>query len=151
MNSFNKILGYIVDNISSPLTKAIMALVLTFFSWCFPSNFQVVIHALLGLVLIDVISGICASYTMGNAIKSRLLLVKIKNLFWFLVVLITAGITEKVTNMTGNSMIHFCAFFYILHEFYSILENVAKCGVPVPTGLLRIIKGKIKDMNNIKK
>ena len=148
MNSFGKIFGYVADSFTNPFTKAIGAFIVMFTTWCFPGGFFVTIHILLGLVFFDVVSGICASYTLGRPITSKSLLEKVKRLFGFMVVLISAGMTEKAIDFVGNSISWFCACYFIVHEFYSILENISKCGVPVPSGLLRMIKGRIEKMNN---
>ena len=111
------------STIWSNLIKAVIA------SWLFFAGIHTYIYCVLGLVLIDVVTGIIASLKKGNKFKSRILRKGlIEKVILYNLLMISVFILEIVIKTAVN----YSAFYMVLiatvlistYELSSILENI---------------------------
>ncbi|MBO8178679.1 MAG: phage holin family protein [Bacillus sp. (in: Bacteria)] len=107
---------------------------------------------LFGIVLLDYITGMIASFIEGT-LSSKVGLKGIAMKIFIFAVVATAHFIDSLiweNNMLRDATI----FFYILNEVISILENAGRAGLPIPTFLVNaveLLKQKVKSKNNSKK
>lgn len=100
---------------------------------------------LLAFIVIDYISGVIAAY-IGNTLSSRVGFIGIlKKTMYFFVVAVAHCV--DVATGAGGVLQGIAVGVLISNEGISILENCAKCGIPIPDRLIRAlaqIKGEEK-------
>lgn len=95
------------------------------------------LSSLLAMVVIDYISGLTAAY-IHNKLSSKVGFRGIlKKMMYFFVVAV-AHCIDAATG-AGGVLQNLSIGFLIANEGISILENCAKCGIPIPDKLLRAL------------
>lgn len=101
---------------------------------------------LLAFIVIDYISGVIAAY-IGNTLSSRVGFIGIlKKTMYFFVVAVAHCV--DVATGAGGVLQGIAVGVLISNEGISILENCAKCGIPIPERLIRTlaqIRGEEKE------
>lgn len=116
----------------------------TFFIY-FLGGWDMNIKVVIGVVVIDFITGIL------SAIKHKELNSKIgasgiiNKIMYFL--LISLGVLLDLVFNSDHVIRNVCCYFVIANEGISIIENMVKCGIPVPS----IIKEKLEQLKNLEK
>lgn len=100
------------------------------------------IFLVFGLICLDVITGIVKA-TKHHSIKSALMTKGSYKKFLILLVVCLAWGMDVVFFQTDTLYTAVCTF-YILNESLSIIENLGKCGVPIPTKLKSVLE-ELKD------
>lgn len=112
----------------SPLKRDTIVWVLNWLSGKFP-----LVGLLILLIFADVALGYCAA-SIASAVNSS---ASGKGMLKKVAILILVGvcsILEPLTN--GIPLSGSAAFFFILYELTSIVENAGRCGLPVPPHIL---------------
>ena len=92
---------------------------------------------LLAFIVIDYISGVIAAY-IGNTLSSRFGFIGIlKKTMYFFVVAVAHCV--DVATGAGGVLQGIAVGVMISNEGISILENCAKCGIPIPERLIRAL------------
>src|SRR5690625_1849149 len=91
------------------------------------------LHLLLLLMLLDIITGVAKAIKNEN-LWSRKSLFGYARKVLILVVIILANVVDQILGLQG-AVAYATVLFYIANEGLSILENLAKVGVLVPTSL----------------
>ena len=103
---------------------------------------------LLAFIAIDYISGVIAAY-IGNTLSSRVGFIGILKKTMYFFVVAVAHCVDVATGASGVLQ-SIAIGVLIANEGISILENCAKCGIPIPERLLRAleqIKGEEKTID----
>lgn len=118
-----------------------IAPILTFFE-----PYSVLVKALGILVAMDIITGIAASRKEGKAITSKRLWPKIMQVGLFLFGLAAAKYASPllvefgIEEHQGGKL--FCAL-YGAYEFFSILENLGRLGLPIAKQFANLLREKL--------
>lgn len=92
---------------------------------------------LLAFIVIDYISGVIAAY-IGNTLSSRVGFIGIlKKTMYFFVVAVAHCV--DVATGAGGVLQGIAVGVLISNEGISILENCAKCGIPIPERLIKAL------------
>ena len=92
---------------------------------------------LLAFIVIDYISGVIAAY-IGNTLSSRVGFIGIlKKTMYFFVVAVAHCV--DVATGAGGVLQGIAVGVLISNEGISILENCAKCGIPIPDRLIKAL------------
>jgi len=108
------------------------------FTFMFDVNTFSALQIVLYLVIFDFVTGLISAKYTGEQIKSAKIFRTVLKIILYFGTISSAYLLEKVININigaDNILIAFLAFT----EFVSILENFAKCGLPVPQRLLNIL------------
>lgn len=109
-----------------------------FFGW-YLGGIDGFIYALVAFVVVDYLSGIMLAIT-ERKISSQ---VGFRGIFRKVLIFALVGIGNIIDTYViknGSPIRTACIFFYIGNEGISILENVAKIGLPVPEKLKNILE-----------
>lgn len=105
-------------------------------------GFDVALVALLQFMVVDIISGICGVLMKGNSkygegISSRGLTIgAIRKGAEFLVIVMAV----QLDKVLGSDTVRTGVVYYLLAtEGISIVENLGRCGVPLPSFLIKIL------------
>lgn len=111
-------------------------------------EWSMLLNVLLAFVVIDYVSGLAAAWKEGE-LNSRVGLFGIAKKVFIFVIIAVANLIDVVLIETGTrgEPVVFTAVivFYIVNESLSILENMGRMDVPLPSQLeqaIRILKGK---------
>lgn len=127
--------------------NSIVAALGCFFSYIFGS-WDTSLIVLLGFMTMDYAAGVVAAVIAGK-LNSHIGFNGILRKSTILMVLIVAVLLDRLLNTGVWVFRTFVAYFYIANEGISILENVGKCGVPLPDKLLNTLEQlKKKEMLN---
>ncbi len=96
-----------------------------------------VLVAVYTLICIDTILGVASACKHGQVSSSAFFRVLIKSVLYFLMIM-TGRLVDSVVPVAFASSI--VESFLAMTEALSILENVAKLGMPIPMKLIRILK-----------
>lgn len=122
--------------------KMAVAAVGTFLSYFF-GGFDSIFIALVIFLMIDYMTGVLAAFgtkTLNSSIGLQGIIKKVMQLFLVGVASILDGITGLPDPYVRTAVI----YFLLANEGISILENVARAGVPVPGFLLNVLQ-QIRD------
>lgn len=97
---------------------------------------------LLTMVIADYISGLAAAY-INNDLNSKVGFMGILKKFMYFFVVAVAHCIDVVTG-AGGVLQNLTIGFLMANEGISILENCAKCGIPIPQKLLKAL-AQMKD------
>lgn len=103
------------------------------------------IDCLLACVVADFVTGIIASCILHEVCSSIGYRGILKKMLMFVLVYLVWYISPSLMN--SYALFDITVLFYICNEFFSIVENLTKCGVPLPKKLVSFIK-KLEDDNN---
>ena len=92
---------------------------------------------LLAFIVIDYISGVIAAY-IGNTLSSRVGFIGILKKTMYFFVLAVAHCVDIATG-AGGVLQGIAVGVLISNEGISILENCAKCGIPIPDRLIKAL------------
>lgn len=121
-NAFNMIIGVLGT-----------ALAYLFGEW------DMVLQILLIMMAIDYATGMIAG-AINKELNSSIGLKGLLRKSSILLVLIVATLLDRLLNQNTWTFRTFTCFFYIANEALSILENVGKAGVQLPTGLISALE-----------
>lgn len=92
-------------------------------------------YALLALVALDYVSGVCAAFTEGALSSSAGAKGLVRKVGIFLVVAVAAILDRHILN--GSGLLRGAVIsFFVANEALSITENAGRMGLPVPKKLL---------------
>jgi toxin secretion/phage lysis holin len=114
----------------------------TFFTYFF-GGWDTVLLVLVAFIVLDYCTGVLGAFIqkeVSSSIGARGILKKAT----ILIVLIVAVLLDKLIGNEGQVFRTAVCYFYICNEGISLLENIAKIGVPVPRKLLDVLV-QIKD------
>ena len=92
---------------------------------------------LLAFIVIDYISGVIAAY-IGNTLSSRIGFIGILKKTMYFFVVAVAHCVDVATGV-GGVLQGIAVGVLISNEGISILENCAKCGIPIPERLIKAL------------
>lgn len=125
--------------------KAISTMIGSLLGFLF-GNLDGFMITLIVFVIFDYITGV-ASAIINNDLSSEIGFKGIiKKIIIFIVVSVANLIDAKVIQR-GGVLRTATIFFYLSNEGVSILENIAKCNIPLPKKLLNILK-QLKENND---
>lgn len=126
--------------------KSIFLLGFILFEFLFGHNNLVFINAIIGLVAIDFIAGIFASWRAGEKIESRKAVKTVFKIGAYSIVLAAAHLLQVTFPFEVFSEEAAIAFIGAT-EFISIIEKIGKAGYPVPTKLVeKVLKLRDSDI-----
>ena len=106
------------------------------------------LYALLALVVLDYISGVCAAFTEGKLSSAEGAKGLVKKVGIFLVVAVGA-ILDRVIIGDGGLLRGAVISFFIANEALSVNENAARLGIPIPKRLAAAL-AQLKDGDGAK-
>ncbi|KYM48159.1 holin [Fusobacterium necrophorum subsp. funduliforme] len=122
------------------LTKAYLALCWTgwigFLVWLI-GGFDLLAKVLLTLMFLDYLTGLWVGYRQKN-LNSKRAYKGLQKKFLILVLLCGASLMHKL--VPGIGFRSLVGLFYCATEMLSIIENCAKCGVPIPKKLKKALE-----------
>jgi len=125
------------------ILAAIISPILMFFD-----PYSALVKAIGLLVVIDIISGILAAKKEGQPLTSKALWNKIPRVALFLCALAAAKIASPLLLEFGIAEHQagkwLCAL-YGAYEFFSVLENLGRLGLPVAKQLSELLKSKLPE------
>nr|WP_090885955.1 phage holin family protein [Evansella caseinilytica] len=101
-------------------------------------GWSTLLAVLLTLVVIDYVTGVMASYIVGNLTSDAGLKGIAKKVFIFAMVAVAhiIGLLLGDTSLIKDAVI----FFYIINEIISIFENAGRAGIPLPAKIKKAVK-----------
>ncbi|ATV35294.1 holin [Fusobacterium pseudoperiodonticum] len=124
----------------------IWAYFIAFVIWLI-GGFDTLIMVLLGLMLIDYVTGVYAGYKLKK-LNSKRAYKGIEKKLWVLALLCGASLMHKLVPDIGFR--NLVGIFYCATELLSIIENAAKAGVPIPKKLRKALE-QLKEEDEEKK
>ncbi|KYM38525.1 holin [Fusobacterium necrophorum subsp. funduliforme] len=122
------------------LTKTYLALCWTgwiaFLVWLI-GGFDLLAKVLLALMLLDFLTGLWVGYKQ-KILNSKRAYKGLQKKFLILVLLCGASLMHKL--VPGIGFRSLVGLFYCATEMLSIIENCAKCGVPIPKKLKKALE-----------
>lgn len=129
-----------MDN-SKTIFNALVALVGTVFTWLF-GGWDIALGILVTFIVIDYLTGLIVAF-INKQVDSRIGFKGIVKKSLILFVLIIAVLLDRLIGNQWTFRTIVC-YFFIGNEGLSILENIGKCGVPLPKTLTDILR-QLKD------
>lgn len=122
------------------MTKTYLAMIWTgwiaFLLWLI-GGFDLLAKVLLCLMFLDYLTGLWVGYKQKN-LNSKRAYKGLQKKFLILVLLCGASLMHKLApNIGFRSLV---GLFYCATEMLSIIENAAKCGVPIPKKLKKALE-----------
>lgn len=109
---------------------------LSFLAWLL-GGFDFLIKALLIFMVFDFITGLMAGYKL-NILNSKRGTDGIQKKFFVLIII---SCTSLFSRLIGNDFLrNIICIFYCSIEILSVLENAAKCGIPIPPKLKKALE-----------
>lgn len=105
----------------------------TFLTWIF-GGWDLAIQILVSMMVIDYITGVIVAY-INKEVDSRVGFRGICRKLLIMIVLIVAVLLDRLFGQGWIFRTVTC-YFFIANEGISILENIAKCGIPLPSKLM---------------
>ena len=122
--------------------NSIVALVGTVATWLF-GGWDIALMILVAFIIIDYLTGLIVAF-INKEVDSKIGFKGILKKTLILFALIVAVLLDRLINQgTWVSRTVVC-YFFIANEGLSILENIGKCGVPLPKRLTDILR-QLKD------
>ena len=107
---------------------------------------------LIAVMTVDYVSGLCKAFVSGTLSSKTGIKGIVKKLCYFLAVLAGAGVDfiafENGDFVVSSPVSCLVAFWLILNELISILENLSAIGVPLPEFLMGITKKLLQHKEN---
>jgi len=128
--------------------KVLTTLGFIFFEFLFGYNNLVFINAIIGLVALDFVAGVFASWRSGERIESKKAVKTVFKLGAYSIVLAAAHLLQVTFTFEVFSEEATIAFIGAT-EFISIIEKIGKAGYPVPSKLLQKVI-RLRDGEEIK-
>ena len=128
--------------------KLISASICVLITW-FLGDWDISLNILIIFMAIDYITGIIAA-KFNNIINSNIGFKGIFKKILIIFVLIIGSLLDRLVNNGTWTFRTLICYFYISNEGISILENIGKCGVDLPSSLekaLEQLKEKGEDNN----
>lgn len=131
-----------------------MTVVKTFFAFAatvitgFLGGFDSLLYALVVFIVVDYVSGVLAAI-VTHALNSDVGLRGIAKKVLLLILVGVAATLDGVTGLADPWIRTAVIWFLLANEGFSILENVARAGVPVPAVLTRILE-QMRDKDGAK-
>lgn len=113
--------------------NSIFACIGTFLTWIF-GGWDLAIQILVSMMVIDYITGVIVAY-INKEVDSRVGFRGICRKLLIMIILIVAVLLDRLFGQGWIFRTIVC-YFFIANEGISILENIAKCGIPLPTKLM---------------
>lgn len=105
-------------------------------SWAL-GGFDLLLQVLVFFIAVDYITGVAA------VIKHKRLSSKVgaRGIAFKVLLFVPIAVAHQLDTLTGQEVLrNFVAFFYLANEGISVVENLHKCGVPVPQALVAALK-----------
>lgn len=118
----------------------------TFFTYIF-GGWDTVLIVLVSFMLMDYLTGVIAAF-INHTVDSNIGFNGILRKLLILIVLFLAVMLDRLLNEGTWVFRTAVCYFYIGNEGISILENMGKCGIPLPDKLIKALtqlKGKDKE------
>jgi toxin secretion/phage lysis holin len=125
--------------------NSVVAVIGCFCSYLF-GGWDTVLIVLVTFVVMDYITGV-TSAAIQHKLNSHEGFNGILRKSTIFLVLIVAVLLDRLVGNQGQIFRTTVAYFYIANEGVSILENVGKCGVPLPEKLVSILEQLKKEAN----
>lgn len=131
-----------------------MTVVKTFFAFAatvitgFLGGFDSLLYALVVFIVVDYVSGVLAAI-VTHALNCDVGLRGIAKKVLLLILVGVAATLDGVTGLADPWIRTAVIWFLLANEGFSILENVARAGVPVPAVLTRILE-QMRDKDGAK-
>lgn len=109
----------------------------------FGTENQNILNALIILVVLDYITGICVAIhikKLSSEIGSKGITRKVM----IFVLISLSNIADTYFLQAGNTLETVTILFYCANEFISIIENAAKMGIPIPQKLRKFCSSIVK-------
>ncbi|NLZ52822.1 MAG: phage holin family protein [Thermoanaerobacteraceae bacterium] len=129
-----------MDN-TKTIFNALVALVGTVATWLF-GGWDLALMILVAFIIIDYLTGLIVAF-INKAVDSRIGFRGIIKKTLILFALIVAVLLDRLIGNQWTFRTVVC-YFFIGNEGLSILENIGKCGVPLPKTLTDMLQ-QIKD------
>jgi phage-related holin len=101
------------------------------------------VHVMIMFLVIDTISGICASLKNGDKFEAKKLVKTVVKFVWYSVAVMTAWMMEKTFGLCWISLAKLVAGFISFVELKSIFENITGItNEPVFKRILKMLKRK---------
>lgn len=118
---------------SKTIFNSIFACIGTFLTWIF-GGWDLAIQILVSFMVIDYITGVIVAY-INKEIDSKVGFRGICKKLLIMVVLIVSVLLDRLFGQGWIFRTIVC-YFFIANEGISILENIGKCGIPLPSKLM---------------
>lgn len=122
-----------------------MDLISSLLIFLFGHENQTILYALIALVVLDYITGICVAIRQARLSSS----IGAKGIIGKVMVFIMVSLSHVVDEYllpSGTTLEAITILFYSTNEIISIIENAAKIGIPLPEKLITHLKS-FKDKN----
>jgi len=119
---------------SKTIFNSIFACIGTFLTWIF-GGWDLAIQILVSFMIIDYVTGVIVAY-INKEVDSKIGFRGICKKLLIMIVLIVAVLLDRLFSGQGWIFRTATCYFFIANEGISILENIAKCGIPLPTKLM---------------
>ena len=116
----------------------------TIIEMLFGHDHQTILYALIILVVLDYITGICVAIRQGQLSSSIGAKGIVGKVMVFIMVSLSHIVDEYILS-SGSALESVTILFYSTNEVISIMENAAKSGIPLPEKLishLQLFKNK---------
>lgn len=115
----------------------------------FLGGWSSIIEALIVLMAVDYLTGLCAAYLSPEIkLSSRIGLRGIIKKLMILCLVVLAHQLDAAAGQGGTIIRDIVVLFFIGNEGLSILENAAKCGLPIPDRLKKSLAQFTQDKKN---
>lgn len=126
--------------------NSIVAIAGTYFTWLFGS-WDLALQVLVTFMVLDYVTGVITGY-INKEIDSKVGFKGILRKALILIVLIVGVLLDRLIGQGWIFRTLVC-YFFIANEGISILENIGKCGIPLPKALIEKLN-QLKDYNENK-
>ena len=124
-----------------------MSVIITFSVYLL-GGFDVAISCLLVAIVLDYLSGMIKAF-VTKEVSSKIGFRGIIKKVGILVLVMLAVLVDRVTGESG-AIRTLVIYYFVANEGLSIVENMAKAGLPIPKVIKNTLKS-LKDMSNDKK
>lgn len=129
------------------ILNIVFACIGTFLTYLF-GGWDLALKILVSFMVIDYITGVIVAY-INQEIDSRVGFKRICRKMLILIVLITSVLLDRLFGSEWTFRTATC-YFYIGNEGISILENMGKCGIPLPDKLMdKLVQLKDEEGGNM--
>lgn len=127
-----------INNISNTRItfNSIVAVAGTLLTWCF-GGWDLALKVLVSMMILDYVTGVIVAY-INQEIDSK---VGFKGICRKLLIMIVLIVSVLLDRLIGQGWVFRTAvcYFFVANEGISILENVSKCGLPLPETLIKAL------------
>jgi toxin secretion/phage lysis holin len=118
--------------------KLLISALTSFLSFFF-GGFDTGLIVLISFMAMDQMTGLMKGY-VNKALSSKTGYRGIMKKAGILLVLIVSVLLDRLINNGTMAFRTLVVYFYVANEALSILENIAKCGVPLPKKLIEVLE-----------